>query len=399
MTMALFDDANVRLDILKERAFNYRWAEVPDGIIPLTAADPDYPAAPEIAEAMVDYIRGGYFSYTPKLGFPSFREAIARTLREKKGEEIDPDLVLPLDSAARAMYVAASVALKPGDEMIVFDPVDYLFRESCLAAGGKVVLFPAKVKDGHIDLSKLERYITPKTRMIGLCNPHNPFGTLYTREDLDFILTLCEKYDLTVMNDEIWSDIVYPEQPFVSIYALGAERCKRVISIFGFSKSYGVAGLRIGCLYTTDPERFACAVDRSAVMTTAGGIASICQVAGEACLTRAGYWVEAFLRHLRENRDYGYERLKNMPLIRPNLPAATYMFYVDIAETGMTGEAFTDYLKEKVQLAIVSGGEKFFGPGSEGHVRICFATSRAILEEGLNRLERGLNMLAEEKRA
>ena len=397
--MALFDNENVRLDILKERAFNYRWAEVPDGTIPLTAADPDYPAAPEIGQAMEEYIRGGYFSYTPKLGFPSFRKSIARALKARKGENIDPEMILPLDSAARAMYVAASVALEPGDEMIVFDPVDYLFRESCMAAGGKVVLFPSAVKNGHIDLTDLEKYITPRTRMVGLCNPHNPFGTLYTREDLEHIMALCEKYDLTIMNDEIWSDIVYPEKPFVSIYCLGNERCKRVLSIFGFSKSFGIAGLRVGCLYATDPERFARAVDKSAVMTTAGGIASICQVAGEACVDRCYYWVDEFLAHLKANRDYGYARLSAMPMLKPNLPQATYMFYVDIAETGMTGEEFTGFMQRNVQLAIVSGGEKFFGPGSEGHVRICFATSRAILEEGLNRLERGMQLLIKEKKA
>ena len=109
--------------------------------------------------------------------------------------------------------------------------------------------------------------------------------------------------------------------------------------------------------------------------------------------------MDAFLEHLKGNRDYGYARLSAMPMIRPNLPQATYMFYVDIRETGMTGVKFTDFMQRKVQLAIVSGGEKFFGPGSEGHVRICFATSRAILEEGLNRLERGLQMLIEEKKA
>ncbi len=397
--MALFDNENVRLDVLKERAFNYRWAEVPDGTIPLTAADPDYPAAPEIARAMEDYIRGGYFSYTPKLGFPAFRESIARALKARRGEEIDPDCILPLDSAARAMYVAAETALEPGDEMIVFDPVDYLFRESCLAAGGRVVLFPSVVRDGHIDLSDLEQYITPRTRMLGLCNPHNPLGVLYTPEDLEHIMALCEKYDLTIMNDEIWSDIVYPERPFLSIHALGAERCRRVLSIYGFSKSFGIAGLRVGCLYTTDPARFRRAVEKSAVMTTAGGIASICQVAGQACVDHCYYWVDAFLEHLKANRDYGFARLSAMPMLKPNLPQATYMFYVDIGETGMTGEAFADFMRERVRLAIVSGGEKFFGPGSEGHVRICFATSRAILEEGLNRLEKGMRLLIEEKRA
>ena len=90
--MALFDDANVKLDVLKKRAFNYRWAEVGEGVIPLTAADPDYPVAPEIRQAMMDYIQDGYFSYTPKLGFPEFRQSIARALKRRKGEDIDPEL-------------------------------------------------------------------------------------------------------------------------------------------------------------------------------------------------------------------------------------------------------------------------------------------------------------------
>lgn len=92
--------------------------------------------------------------------------------------------------------------------------------------------------------------------MIGLCNPHNPFGVLYRPEDLEHIMALCEKYDLYIMDDEIWSDIVFPEEPYRNIYTLGNERCKRVMSVFGFSKSFGLAGLRIGCVYTTSEELF-----------------------------------------------------------------------------------------------------------------------------------------------
>ena len=395
--MALFDTSNIKLDVLKKRAFNYRWAEVPDGVIPLTAADPDYPVAPEIQEAMMDYVKDGYFSYTPKLGYPEFRDSISKALMERKGEEIDPNLILPIDSAARGMYVIAQTVLRQGDEMIVFDPVDYLFRESCLAAGGKVVLFPAKLKDGYIDLSELESYITPKTRMIGLCNPHNPYGVVYRPEDLEHIMSLCEKYNLYIMNDEIWSDIVFPEEPFRSIYSLGSKRCRRVMSVFGFSKSFGIAGLRAGCVYTTDEKLFEQIVENSDVMSTAGGIASISQIAGTACMSKCYYWVDAFLEHLKKNRDYAVDRLNQMPMINAYRPHATYLLYVDIRAFGMKSEEFTDYMKEKVKLAVVSGGEKFFGSGSEGYIRICFATSHEILEEGLNRLEKGIDMLIREK--
>lgn len=395
--MGLFDDNKVKLDVLKKRAYNYRWAEVDEGVIPLTAADPDYPVAPEIRKAMTDYIEDGYFSYTPKMGYPEFCESISRGLHERKGEEINPELILPIDSAARGMYVIAETVLNPGDEMIVFDPVDYLFRESCLAAGGKVVLFPAHLKDGYIDLSDLESYITPKTRMIGLCNPHNPFGVLYRPEDLEHIMSLCEKYDLYIMNDEIWSDIVFPEEKYLSIYSLGNERCRRVLSVFGFSKSFGLAGLRIGCVYGTDEELFRKMVDKSAVMTTAGGIASISQVAGQACMDQGYYWVDEFLTHLKANRDYAVEHLNKMPLLHAYKPHATYLLYVDIRSFHMTSEEFVEYMKKHAKIAVVSGGEKFFGAGSEGYIRICFATSRAILEEGLNRLEKGIRLLIEEK--
>ena len=393
----MFENEKVKLDVLKKRAFNLRWAEVDDGIIPMTAADPDYPVAKEITDAMMEYIQDGYFSYTPKLGYPSFCEAISKALYERKGEDIPAKNILPIDSAARAMDIIAKAFLKPGDEMIVFDPCDFLFREACLQAGATPVMFPAALKDGLIDLSDFEKYITPKTKMIGLCNPHNPYGKTYTKEQLDFLMNLCEKYDLYIMNDEIWSDIIYPDSTFTSIYALGNERCDRVLSVFGFSKSFGLAGLRIGCMYTTNDDYFNKLVDASQVLSTAGGIASISQVAGEAAVSKAYYWVDEFMNHLMVSRDYAVDEINKIPGLKAYRPSGTYLLYVDMSAYEMKAEEFVNYLKEKVKLVIVPGGRTYFGDLSEGHVRICFATSRAILEEGLKRLKEGTALLREEK--
>ena len=391
--MALFDNESVNLPALRKKAYNYRWAEVEEDVIPLTAADPDFPVAREIPEAIVEYVEDGYFSYTPKLGLPSFREAIARHLREQKGEEISPELVLPIDSAARGMYVIAQTVLSPGDEAIVFDPVDYLFKNAVLAAGGVPVFFPTKVRDGRVDFSGLEQYITPKTRMICLCNPHNPLGKVYPREDLELILSLSERYDLWIMNDEIWSDIILGETPFLSILSLGAERNRRTLSVYGFSKAYGVAGLRIGAIYCTDWEVFRRILDTSGVLTTAGGISSLSQVAGTACLDKARYWTEAFLEHLRGNCAYAVERINKMPLLSTTAPEATYLLWIDIRETGMTNTGFVEWMKQEARLALVAGSETMFGPGGAGFVRLCFATSREILKEGLDRLEKGILLL------
>lgn len=395
--MGFFDDDQIHLDILKKRAYNLRWAEVENGVIPLTAADPDFPAAPEIVQAMTEYVQDACFSYTPKLGYDSFRKAMSEALRVRKGENIAPEHILAVDSAARGMYIIAKAVLKPGDEMIVFDPCDFLFREAALAAGAVPVMYPAPLKEGRIDLSGLESCITSKTRMIGLCNPHNPYGKVYTLEELDYLMKLCEKYDLYLMNDEIWSDIIYPDACYTSIYALGNERCSRVLSVFGFPKSFGLAALRIGCVYCTEQAEFDRLVECSDVLSTAGGAASVSQVAAEAAVSKCYYWVDEFLTHLAANRDYAVDRINQIPGLQAYKPQATYLLYVDISELQMSGTDFVEYLKKQVKLAVVPGGRQFFGEQSEGHVRICIATSRAILEEGLNRLEQGVQMLRKEK--
>lgn len=164
-----------------------RWAEQDADVIPLTAADHDFPCAPEVVQALQDYIKEGYFTYTPHRGFPSFKKAIAKAMKERKNEDVNPDFVLPIDSAARGMKVIADAVLQPGDEVIVFDPVDFLFRTSMESAGAKVILFPTNLQSDCVSLEGLEDYITPKTKMLGFCNPHNPMGMLYKKEDLDYL--------------------------------------------------------------------------------------------------------------------------------------------------------------------------------------------------------------------
>lgn len=391
--MSYFDDKNVNLQALRKKAFNLRWAEVDDGVIPLTAADPDFPCSDKIKQAIIDYASDGYFSYTPKTGFDEFKSSFSNYVKDLKNEEIPVENVLPVDSAARAMYIIAKTVLKPGDEMIVFDPCDFLFRESCLAAQATPVYYSAGIdtKNRKMDLSKLESYITDKTKMVGLCNPHNPYGLVYTKEELDQIMTLCEKYDLYIMNDEIWSDIVYPDAKFTSIYSLGNERCKRVLSVFGYSKSFGLAGLRIGCVYATDDEMFQKLVEASDVMSTAGGATSISQIAAIAAMDESRDWLKSFLEHLTKNRDYAVEFInKNILQLHAYKPQATYLLYVDIKDLNCKADEFVDFLRKEVKLSVVPGGHNYFGDQSEGHIRICIATSKEILYEGLNRLKEGV---------
>lgn len=392
-----FTNENIKFDVLRQRAYNMRWAEQDADVIPLTAADHDFPCAPEVVQALQDYIKEGYFTYTPHRGFPSFKKAIAKAMKERKNEDVNPDFVLPIDSAARGMKVIADAVLQPGDEVIVFDPVDFLFRTSMESAGAKVVLFPTNLQSDCVSLEGLEDYITPKTKMLGFCNPHNPMGMLYKKEDLDYLLRLSEKYGFYIMNDEIWSDMIYPECEFTSLLHFGAERNARTLTVYGFSKTFGLAGLRIGCVYTMNQEMYDRVVKASLVDTTIGGIDALSQIAGEAALKYGFPRVDAFRAQIAENRDYALARIEKMPGIKCHKPQATFVLFPDITGTGWDPVELIDVLKEKYRVALVPGGARFFGPGSEGHIRICLSTSREVLEEGLNRLEACLNDIASGK--
>lgn len=392
-----FTNENIKFDVLHQRAYNMRWAEQDADVIPLTAADHDFPCAPEVVQALQDYIKEGYFTYTPHRGFPSFKKAIAKAMKERKNEDVNPDFVLPIDSAARGMKVIADAVLQPGDEVIVFDPVDFLFRTSMESAGAKVILFPTNLQSDCVSLEGLEDYITPKTKMLGFCNPHNPMGMLYKKEDLDYLLRLSEKYGFYIMNDEIWSDMIYPECEFTSLLHFGAERNARTLTVYGFSKTFGLAGLRIGCVYTMNQEMYDRVVKASLVDTTIGGIDALSQIAGEAALKYGFPRVDAFRAQIAENRDYALARIEKMPGIKCHKPQATFVLFPDITGTGWDPVDLIDVLKEKYRVALVPGGARFFGPGSEGHIRICLSTSREVLEEGLNRLEACLNDIASGK--
>jgi len=392
-----FTNENIKFDVLRQRAYNMRWAEQDTDVIPLTAADHDFPCAPEVVQALQDYIKEGYFTYTPHRGFPSFKQAIAKAMKERKNEDVNPDFVLPIDSAARGMKVIADAVLQPGDEVIVFDPVDFLFRTSMESAGAKVILFPTNLQSDCVSLEGLEDYITPKTKMLGFCNPHNPMGMLYKKEDLDYLLRLSEKYGFYIMNDEIWSDMIYPECEFTSLLHFGAERNARTLTVYGFSKTFGLAGLRIGCVYTMNQEMYDRVVKASLVDTTIGGIDALSQIAGEAALKYGFPRVDAFRAQIAENRDYALARIEKMPGIKCHKPQATFVLFPDITGIGWDPVDLIDVLKEKYRVALVPGGARFFGPGSEGHIRICLSTSREVLEEGLNRLEACLNDIASGK--
>lgn len=379
---------------LQQRAFNLRWATLPPDVIPLTAADPDFQCAPEIAQAIKDYASERVFSYGPGEGLPSFRKTIAETLAAKRNFYTAPELILPVDSAAQGMLVIASYVLKPGDEAIVFDPVDFLFKTSVEAAGGKTVLFPIDVTTGFVDFNLLETLVTPKTRLLCLCNPLNPSGKVFTKEELTTLGNLAVEHDLHILSDEIWSDIVYAPNVFTSIATISPEIAARTITVYGFSKSFGIAGLRVGYIVSPNLHVHEGIIETSRVRSTINGVSTLSQVAGQAAYEKCWYWVEAFVQHLKEMRDYVVMRLNKMKGVSCTTPQGCYIVFPNIAATGKSSEFITNYLLSEAKVAVVPGAERWFGPGANNHIRLCFSTSKQILEEALNRMETAFDKLS-----
>lgn len=387
----LFADDKVDMKVLRERALSMRWGSLPEDVIPLTSADPDFKPAKEINEAMIEYIRGGYFPYVPEGGIPGLKESIAKGLKERKNVDVQPEYIEPVDSAAAALQIIALSILKPGDEAIIFDPVDLLFGISVRYAKAEVKYFPSVYENGRWKLDDLESYITPKTRMICLCNPHNPMGYLYTADELRQIAKIADRHGLWIMNDEIWSDICYSGKPFISINSLGPELNKRTISCYGFSKGFALPGLRAGYIYTMGRE----AMDQVKQVLNGHlfGVDLVTQVAMKAAYDQCFYWVDAFVEHLQGNRDYILERFEKMPYVKATKQEATFVTFPDISASGLSSQEFVDFMLKEQKVALVPGTVTWFGPGGEGHVRLCYSTSHAILEEGLDRIEAGLNKL------
>jgi len=391
--MPYFSDDSVNLEILRKRAKN-RWAALPRDVIPLTAADPDFPVAPEIKAAIAERAQEGVFSYGESQGDGDFRKVIAETVRDRKKIPCGPDDVRVANGVAQAMMIVAKHTCGPGDEAILFDPVDFLFGRAVDEAGGKKVYSRVEKERGEFDIDGLNELVTGKTRMLCICNPHNPLGRVLTEAELRGMAEIAVDNDLVIMSDEIWSDIVYKGREHVSTASLGPEVAERTVSLYGFSKTFAMAGLSLGYLVATNPEL----LDglKKVAPDFFYPVNGVSQAAGKAAYAEAWYWAEAFLGHLQGIRDIAHERLSSMPGVECLKPEGTYTLFPDVTSYGMTSEEMTAYLIDEARVAVVPGhgqGFSYFGPGGEGHVRIVFSTSKKIIGEALDRVETALTKL------
>lgn len=386
----MFDPYFIDKTILIERAYNLRWAEVPEGVIPLTAADPDFPCAPQIAEAIIKYSEKRYFNYGPPEGLPAFKESLSSFLSQKRQVQISPQNILPVDSAAFGIYLTCKALLAPGDEAIILDPVDFLFRFSIEAAGAKPVAFAIPPGSAEIDFFSMEEFITKRTKLVCLCNPLNPTGKVFTRKELEQLAEVAGKYNLTILSDEIWSDIVFSPSVYVSIAGISETIKNNTVIVTGFSKSYGLAGLRIGAVIANNPQHFKQIKEASLHHSTVHGANILSQVAATAALNECSSWLEQFLSHLQNMRDLCVQSLNEVEGFSCHVPQGCYVALADIRNTGKTSKEMHAFLLTHAKVAVVPGLQQWFGSGAEGYIRLSFATTEEVLREAFYRIKKSI---------
>lgn len=388
----MFSNKSVDLEILKQRAYNLRWATLPDGVIPLTAADPDFPSAPQIADALTRFVKERYLCYGPPDGLPVFKESVGAFFQHKRNIPANPAYIFPVDSAAFGIYVVCQAFLSPNDEAIIFDPVDFLFRYSVETVGAKAIPFAIPAGTEKVDFEALEELITPKTRLICLCNPLNPTGKVFTPDELWALGKIACKHNLIILSDEIWSDIVYQPYTYTSIASLDESIRQQTITVTGYSKSYGLAGLRIGAVMASNQGHFDKLMKVSLHQSTIHGANVLGQVAASTALNECEAWLKAFVSHLYQMRNLCVTELNSIKGVSCYAPEGCYVAFANIQQTGKTNQEIHQILLEQAQVAVVPGLKEWFGEGANGYIRLSFATSTEILTKALAQTKNVLNV-------
>ncbi len=365
-----------------------KWGLHGPDVIPMWLADPDFPVAIEIKRALIEAVQDEDLFYASDL---PVREAMAEKVRERNGIEAEAEDIMITQGVLPAMWLAVEYACQPGDEVVVTDPMYYPFFMAVERCGAKSLYWKLEEEERYrFDVDALNELVTERTKLIFLCNPHNPCGRVLTKEELRGIGEIAVDHNLTIMSDELWEDIVFDGRRHISIASLSPEVEERTMTSFGFSKTYGVAGLQIGYLVATNKEMMKKL--RMIARCVLRGTSTLSRAAAPVMLSdRLKWWREGIVKHLTMIRDLVEKRFKEMPGVTCPKLEGTYLMFPNLSSYGKTSDEMTDYLLKEGKIAVSSGSH--FGSNGEGHVRMCIATSESIINEALDRMERALAKL------
>lgn len=366
-------------------------------VISLSAGEPDFPTPEPIAEAGRRAISDGLTRYTDNAGMPELRQAITEKLERDNGLSYPIDQILCSNGAKQSIALAVSVLCRPGDEVLIPAPYWVSYPEMVRFAGAEPVVIPTGADTEYrLRPEQLEAAITDRTRMIILCSPSNPTGSVYPREELQALAEVLRRHEhVFVLSDEIYEYVTFGVE-HVSIASLPGMR-ERTITVNGFSKAYAMTGWRLGYLAAEKPIVKA-ASKLQGQFTSAPS--SITQAAGIAALQMDREPVQEMVDVFRRRRNLVLQKLLDIEGVQCPVPqGAFYLFPRLDAYFGRTSssgrhidssQALCFYLLEEHDVALVPGE----GFGDPNGARLSYAVSDADLTEALRRIRRGLEQLA-----
>lgn len=366
-------------------------------IIGLGAGEPDFDTPQHIKDAAISAINKGLTKYTPVGGTPVLKQAVIAKFKRDNGLEYTAKQVLVSCGGKQSFFNLALATINPGDEVIIPAPYWVSYPDIVIIAEGKPVIVPAGIEQGFkMTPQQLEAAITPNTRMVVINSPSNPSGAVYTLEELQALGSVLRKHpQILIATDDMYEHIALTDAKFVNILNACPDLYPRTMVLNGVSKAYAMTGWRIG--YAAGPEHIITAMENVQSQSTSNPT-SISQAAAEAALNGDQECITPMLKAFRERHLYVVNELNNISGLRCIMAGGAFYAFPDAREAistlhqkgkikDATDIAFSEYLLVEAGVAVVPGSAF----GSEGYMRLSFATSMDNLKQALSRIAKALN--------
>lgn len=366
-----------------------KWDLADDDVIPMWVADMDFESPREVQEAIMDRVKHGVYGYTIELD--SLFEAVTKWVSRRHNWTIEREWTVFTPGVMPGILGILHAITRPGDKVILQSPVYTPFFRAVRNSGCHVLNNQLKYENNRYTMNfpdLEEKAKDPRTRALILCNPHNPVGRVWTREELSTVGKICLENDVVMISDEIHSDLIYKEYKHIPLASICDEFAENSITCIAPSKTFNLAGLNTAFLVIPDSRvrREFQNMSLPKRATIFGGIAA------EAAYTYGDNWLDALLDYLDDNRRLlaGYLKART-PQIKVVEPEGTYLVWLDCRQLGMDNDGLEKFMLEKAGIWVNQGYS--FGSGGDGFIRMNIGCPRPILEKALGRLNAAVNSL------
>ncbi|VDG97794.1 Cystathionine beta-lyase PatB [Lysinibacillus sphaericus] len=383
------------VDRMKSSSVKWDGAEALFGekdLLPLWVADMDFKVPDEVSKAVADKAAHGIFGYT--IREESYYQSIIDWMKSRHNWTIKKEWICHSPGVVTALSLAVQAFTKPGDKVIVQPPVYYPFMKVTETNNREVVYNPLVNNNGsyEMDFEDLTSKIDESVKLLMLCNPHNPGGFVWNKDDLQRLGDICMEHGILVISDEIHSDLVFKKGSHIPFASLSEKFAQNSITCTAPSKTFNLAGLQTSNIIIPNEElreKFTMETERNSI----GMPNSFGPVATEAAYTHGGPWLEDVLEYVEGNLKFVTDYFAdNIPALKVLPLEATYLAWIDCTELGMTPEELETFFLSKAHVALNQG--KAFGPGGEGFVRMNLACSRSIVEKASKQIQDAVKSLS-----